>query len=92
MYCRNCGQQLNDDVIYCPYCGTNTAAVHPAVVEDAPNAGFTVLGFFFPLVGLILYLVYESTQPKRAKSAGKGAIIAVITWAAMAVIIPLIIA
>jgi len=36
-------------------------------------------GFIFPIVGLILYLILKDTKPKNAKSAGKGALISVIT-------------
>lgn len=37
--------------------------------------GFAVLGFFFPIVGLILYLVWHTEYPLKAKSCGKGALI-----------------
>lgn len=37
-----------------------------------------MLGFFFPVVGLILYLVWYDNHRKRAKVAGKGALIGVI--------------
>jgi len=47
-------------------------------VYDAPSGGYAVLGFFVPVVGLILYLVWKDQTPLRAKSAGKGAIIGVI--------------
>lgn len=43
--------------------------------EDVPSAGFNVLSFFFPLIGLILYLVWNDKKPKRAKAVGKSAII-----------------
>jgi len=43
--------------------------------SDAPSLGFAVLGFFIPLVGLILYLVWKDKTPQKAKSCGKGAII-----------------
>lgn len=46
---------------------------------DKPSFWFSLLGFFFPIVGLILYLVYENKKPKRAKSAGKGALAGFIT-------------
>ena len=47
-----------------------------AVVEgDAPSMGWAVLGFFIPLVRLILYLVNKDATPLKAKSAGKGALI-----------------
>lgn len=57
----------------CPKCGVpvkNTVAP-----DDAPSTGFAVLGFLFPIIGLILYLVWKSERPLRAKSAGKGALI-----------------
>ena len=47
-------------------------------VPDAPNAGFALIGFFVPIVGLILYLIWKDTYPLRAKSCGKGALISCI--------------
>ena len=46
--------------------------------EDVPSAGFNALAFFFPVVGLILYLVWKDSTPKRAKAIGKWALISVI--------------
>ena len=40
-----------------------------------------MLGFFFPLIGLILYLVWKNELPLRARSCGKGALIGVIVQA-----------
>lgn len=54
---------------------------------DIPSAGWGVLGFFFPLVGLILYLVWQQTMPNRAHMCGKGALISVIVVAAFFVFI-----
>ena len=52
--------------------------VNPANV-DAKSTGFAVLCFFFPVIGLILYLVWKDTKPLKAKSCGKGALIGLIT-------------
>lgn len=81
MYCKNCGKQIDERSVYCPHCGTNTYTYVSNAVGDAPNKGLAVAGFFVPIVGLILYLIYESKQPQKAKSAGKGALIGVITRA-----------
>lgn len=43
--------------------------------KDSGSAGWGVLGFFIPLVGLILFLVWRISKPKSAKVAGIGAII-----------------
>ena len=47
---------------------------------DAPSTGYAVLGFFIPIVGLILYLVWRDSQPQRAHSCGKGALFGIITY------------
>ena len=43
--------------------------------NEQASAGWGVLGFFFPLVGLILYIAWYDKHRKRAKIAGKGALI-----------------
>ena len=58
----------------------------PQYTEPAPapaqksgsSFGWAVLGFFIPLAGLILFLVWGQTRPEDAKAAGKGALISVI--------------
>ncbi|MBQ6052952.1 MAG: zinc ribbon domain-containing protein [Clostridia bacterium] len=47
--------------------------------QDAPSFGYAVLGFFIPLVGLIIYLSAKDSTPMKAKSAGKGALVGFIT-------------
>ncbi len=43
--------------------------------EAWSNSGWLLLGFFIPIVGLILYLVWKETSPSKAKAAGYGALI-----------------
>lgn len=50
-------------------------AYQPVPVNDSGSAGWGVLGFFIPIVGLILFLVWKDTKPKSAKAAGIGALI-----------------
>lgn len=47
-------------------------------VTDSGSFGWAVLGFFIPLVGLILFIVWKQTKPKCAKMAGIGALVGVI--------------
>lgn len=97
-FCSHCGKEIMDEAVMCPHCGcavasmnaTPTPAPPPAASADAPNAGFAVLGFFFPLVGLIMYLVMHGDKPLAAKSAGKGALIGAIV-VAVSVILYLVI-
>lgn len=59
--------------------------------QDARSGGFAFLCFLFPIVGLILYLVWKDTLPLRAKSCGKGAIIGVIVSVVFSIIYAVII-
>ena len=80
MYCKYCGRIIDDDSKYCVNCGNNMNNDNGGTISaDSSSKGFAILGFFIPIIGLILYLVYERKQPKRAKSAGKGALIGFIT-------------
>lgn len=81
MFCRNCGKQIDDKADVCIYCGVKTKdeKTEPTTVVVKPidkgSFGWGVLGFFFPLVGLILYAIWHNDLPKRAKSVGIGALI-----------------
>lgn len=93
-YCNRCGAQITDDSSrFCPNCGNDTMApvnVAAPREEDKPNAGFAVLGFFLPLIGLILYLVWKSETPLKAKSCLNGAIAGFITGIVLVVLISII--
>lgn len=59
MYCRNCGKEVNDKAVFCPYCGTTLQTLDEASRASAQNdpnlvgiVGF-ILSFFIPLAGLI---------------------------------------
>lgn len=78
MFCKNCGEQIDDKAVVCPKCGVAVNKyVQTVDYDDAPSAGLAVLCFFFPIVGLILYLVWHTSKPEKAHSCGKGAIIGV---------------
>ena len=94
-FCTKCGHELVDEAVVCTNCGCatgNTNTAHPAAAADAPSTGFSILGFFIPLVGLILYLVYKDTAPLKAKSAGKGALIGFIVGIVVGIIYAILIA
>lgn len=74
MYCRQCGRKLYDDTEICPYCSTPVSSMKNNKPKDRTYIVFGILGFFIPLVGLILYLVLKDSNPRNSKAAGKGAI------------------
>lgn len=90
-YCAYCGIKVEDQKAECPSCGSHqtiseshdgskkTLSYATQVnVTDTGSLGWAVLGFFLPIVGLIVYLVLKDSQPKNAKKAGKFALISII--------------
>ena len=85
MYCKNCGCSLPDDATKCENCGAVLSYGFEAgktipVKEEKGSVLLGILGFMFPLIGLILYLAMMHSEPKKAKSAGKGALTAFIIY------------
>jgi len=73
-YCNHCGQELVDDAVVCTNCGRQVGEFGDNV-KTTGSFGWAILGFFFPLIGLILYLVWKKTRPMDAKYSGYGALI-----------------
>lgn len=92
MYCKNCGCSLPDDATKCENCGAvlsygfEAGKTNP-VKEEKGSVLLGILGFMFPLIGLILYLAMMHSEPKKAKSAGKGAVTAFIIYLVFIVIV-----
>lgn len=104
VFCTGCGKELSASEGFCSACGKQRTTpaqgtqpvfqqpVHPQMgyIPDAPSGGMTALGFFFPIVGLILYLVWKDQTPLKAKSAGKGALIGFIVGMALSILVPIL--
>ncbi|MFV0275322.1 MAG: zinc ribbon domain-containing protein [Bacilli bacterium] len=83
MYCKNCGEQIDSNAAICIHCGVaqsnfvgnNVNPNYSNVNNDSGSFGYGVLGCCFPIVGLILFLVWKDEKPKSAKAAGIGALI-----------------
>jgi len=84
MYCKNCGKEVDEKAVVCPHCGVQLKELKVENSNrddygvDTGSIGWGFLGFFFPIVGLILFLIWKDIKPKTAKMAGKGALISVI--------------
>lgn len=73
-YCFHCGAQIEDDAVVCVKCGCQAVAKN-APLSDQPSTGFTILSFFEPLIGLILYIVWRKDSPRKAAGCGVGALV-----------------
>ncbi|MDO9629673.1 MAG: zinc ribbon domain-containing protein [Acholeplasmataceae bacterium] len=93
-YCPNCGSQVRDDQDVCLSCGKSLkmSAQNKVYDEQGSTAAYAVLGFFVPIVGLILYLIWKEERPRAARSAGKGALISVVLGVSLYVVLIIILA
>lgn len=79
MYCKHCGKFIDENSSYCTYCGTRLNSNEDALYDEHFNWGFAILGFLIPILGLILFIIYEKKNPKKASAAIKGVIAKIIT-------------
>jgi hypothetical protein len=84
-FCPNCGKEIEGKPAFCLHCGYQLSSTKATVINntiystDANSSGFNALSFFFPVIGLILYLVWKDQYPVKSKGIGKWTIIGAIT-------------
>lgn len=87
-YCVNCGKELCDEAAVCVGCGKPAAPAAGTVHNGQGGSfGWGLLGFFLPVVGLVLYLMWDKEQPAKARAVGKGALVGVIVSAVLTVLL-----
>ena len=80
VFCGNCGKEIEERDEYCPQCGApqHVQPYRSPQSYDSGSIGWYVLGFCIPLVGLILFLVWQRDRPHSANMSGVGALTGVI--------------
>lgn len=79
MFCRKCGQKLEDGSTFCTNCGTPISSANAAPVNNAENAQLNSAVNVQPInVG--------AAQPKQRKKLGTGAVVAIVVSAAVVII------
>ncbi len=83
-FCPNCGSNSFSEVASGPM-NLNQPQNYPVYqqpynqpVNAKGHFGWAVLGFFIPIVGLILYLIWHNSRKGDAKCAGIGALVSAI--------------
>ena len=95
MFCKNCGQELNEQAVICPHCGvaTDNYAKTTAVPEQKNTlalVGF-ILSFFVSLAGLIVSIIaYKNAKKPEFNGDGKSFALAGIIISAVSMGIGLI--
>lgn len=93
-FCSYCGATLtadtqfnqNPDAQYYAQRGYQGKGSSQPLEQDDSNMGFSILCFLFPVVGLILYLVWRDQYPLKARSCGIGALVSVIVYFAIIIL------
>ncbi len=79
MYCRNCGKEIHDEAVICVHCGVATGKnsnVLNGTSDNPASGGLIALSVLFPLVGLIIGIVFQSTgKPAAGKTCIKVSVI-----------------
>ncbi len=81
-FCPFCGTQLSGEETEKPVVDPTPRVVENETKvksnDDSGSAGWGVLGFFFPIVGFILWLVWKKEKPNSSRAAGIGTLVSVI--------------
>lgn len=95
MNCNYCGYEVSEDCKCCPNCGENpkTRKKNPYKEKNVKKEYerttidteklvplWGILGFFMPIIGLILFCVWKNPKPKEAAASGIGALSRVIIY------------
>ena len=80
MYCKKCGKENKTGTKFCTNCGNSIdVSSNHAVKEEKSTFGWGILGFLFPIVGLVLLILWRrKNKPKASKSLGIGTLIKLI--------------
>lgn len=57
--------------------GLGTSSTQVQSAKEGGTVGWGILGFFIPIVGFILWLVWKDEHPARSRSAGIGCLVSV---------------
>ncbi len=67
MFCKNCGQEIDNNADMCIHCGIATGKNSSSLNRiDEPSHLPGIAGCCFPLVGIILYFMWKDEKPKSA--------------------------
>lgn len=81
MFCKNCGQEIDDNADVCIHCGVATGKKGSSVnTLDNPSHLAGIASCCFPIVGIILYFIWKDEKPQSANLVCKWMIGGIITW------------
>ena len=85
MFCPKCGEKLPKTAEFCSECGT--AITNKDTTTSSGAFGWGVLGFFVPIVGFLLYIMWRDDKPIAGNAAGIGTLISTVILFVLSMII-----
>lgn len=71
-YCQKCGKALDDEAVVCVNCGCAASPGFGQREPDVETSGLLiVLSVLFPIVGIIVGVIYMQSNNENGKKAGK---------------------
>jgi len=84
-FCPGCGKTINYVPTYSGYPAIikqkPSCPVPPNAILDSGSPWWAIFGYFFTLIGIVLYFAWRKDRPKNAKSVGIGVLAAFIMFA-----------
>lgn len=89
LYCEKCGQPVEYDKNFCSNCGEKIQNIEKEYTTENPtyrisydnterndkaNILLIIIVFFIPIIGLILFIIFNKNKPKLLKSIGISAL------------------
>lgn len=90
MYCQKCGKEIDNEAVVCIHCGcaTKNQALRKEDSDVRTSGGLIALSILFPIVGIIMGIVYMQSYNETRRDAGRTYLkTALITWGVCFVII-----
>lgn len=84
-FCRKCGNEMGEQAIRCSECGEVHIQKAPPT-DDKGSFVHVLIGLCVPIVGIILFVVWNKDRPKSAKNALIGSLLVIPLYLIMAII------
>lgn len=65
-FCPYCGKSVNEEQVICLNCKESIENIN----FDVASGGMLILCFFFPIIGLFIYIANSNTRKQYAKECG----------------------
>lgn len=67
MFCKNCGQEIDDNAVVCPHCGVQVGKIEAPVNTNTNSNTIAIVGFVFSFLIALVGLICSIMGYKNAK-------------------------